>query len=398
MEGQVNTPVPETYFASPQRASEDDLKAEAQAVTANALAMRLLDSIPDLAFVLNGERQIVAANAQVLEALGLQSCSPLLGLRPGELVNCVHAAGAPGGCGTGEACDVCPAVNAILRCLESGQPAAAECRIRTLNDQDGGALDLYAMASPLNLGEMHLMTLVMRDISGDKRRSVLERTFFHDVLNIVAGLRAVAELMEYGDEDPETDEEYRHDLQRMALQLSDEITAQRQLLAAERGELKLNISEATVPDVVTSVVELYRNHSVARDRQVPVGDVWEGEIATDLTLLRRVLGNLVKNALEATDAGEAVTISACSQCGDIIFSVHNPQVIPEDIQKGIFQRSFSTKGEAGRGIGTHSVKLLSEKFLGGKADFSSAAGQGTIFTVSLPADHRTVEPTTAKPD
>ena len=49
----------------------------------------------------------------------------------------------------------------------------------------------------------------------------------------------------------------------------------------------------------------------------------------------------------------------------------------------IFQRSFSTKPGAGRGVGTYSARLLTERFLGGELSFESEMGRGTTFTVKL---------------
>jgi sensor histidine kinase regulating citrate/malate metabolism len=49
----------------------------------------------------------------------------------------------------------------------------------------------------------------------------------------------------------------------------------------------------------------------------------------------------------------------------------------------VFQRSFSTKGR-GRGIGTDSVRLLTEKYLEGRVAFTSTANTGTTFEVTLP--------------
>ncbi|MBK7188571.1 MAG: hypothetical protein IPH86_07860 [bacterium] len=57
--------------------------------------------------------------------------------------------------------------------------------------------------------------------------------------------------------------------------------------------------------------------------------------------------------------------------------------MPRTVQLQVFQRSFSTKGRD-RGIGTYSIKLLTEKYLGGKASFVSDEGQGTTFSVTLP--------------
>jgi signal transduction histidine kinase len=70
------------------------------------------------------------------------------------------------------------------------------------------------------------------------------------------------------------------------------------------------------------------------------------------------------------------------------FSVNNPAVLPAGIKSRIFQRSFSTKG-TGRGIGTYSMKMLGERYLGGKIAFTSAEGEGTTFRFLLPDEGRT---------
>jgi signal transduction histidine kinase len=57
----------------------------------------------------------------------------------------------------------------------------------------------------------------------------------------------------------------------------------------------------------------------------------------------------------------------------------------EEVQHQLFQRSFSTKGVTGRGIGTYSVKLLTEAYLHGTVEFRSTVADGTTFIVRLPA-------------
>jgi sensor histidine kinase regulating citrate/malate metabolism len=58
-------------------------------------------------------------------------------------------------------------------------------------------------------------------------------------------------------------------------------------------------------------------------------------------------------------------------------------VMPEAVRMQIFQRSFSTRG-TGRGIGTYSIRLLTEKYLKGTVVFTSSDPEGTIFFVELP--------------
>ena len=61
--------------------------------------------------------------------------------------------------------------------------------------------------------------------------------------------------------------------------------------------------------------------------------------------------------------------------------------MPHVVQLQLFQRSFSTKG-LGRGLGTYSMKLLSERYLGGRISFTSTEEAGTTFTASYPRQLR----------
>ena len=93
---------------------------------------------------------------------------------------------------------------------------------------------------------------------------------------------------------------------------------------------------------------------------------------------------MIINALEASDEEGVVQVYIKHEDPVLAFYVQNSQVIPEDIGRRIFQRNFSTKVESGRGIGTFSMKLFGEKFLGGQVSFTSSKEEGTIFRFSLP--------------
>ena len=92
---------------------------------------------------------------------------------------------------------------------------------------------------------------------------------------------------------------------------------------------------------------------------------------------------MIKNALESSNEGDKVTAGSRIKENEIEFYIHNNGFMPDEIQLQIFQRSFSTKG-AGRGLGTYSMKLLSEKYLQGKVLFESSEGNGTTFFVRFP--------------
>jgi hypothetical protein len=361
-----------------------EVRATRVVFAASDSARGLLEAMPAPALVLNSYRQVVAANRRALTALGEETVDGILGRRPGEVLLCVHASDAADGCGAGPTCDVCGAVLAVSHAIATGNVCVEECRIRTHQVVDGGALDLEVFASALPVGGEQLVLVSLRDISAQKRRAVLERVFFHDVLNVTTGIHAIAELLVDGEPSPGEEEEYKQDLLQMVRQAHDEIVSYRQLLDAEKGSLAVNPQAASVPVLLESVAQLYRSHQVAAGRNLVIGQAPAEDVVVDATLVRRVLGNLVKNALEAVPEGATVTLSAYDLDDSIVLEVANPGVMPDHVRKQVFQRSFSTKAGEGRGIGTHSVKLITERYLGGTVGFTSEAPGGTVFTVTIP--------------
>jgi sensor histidine kinase regulating citrate/malate metabolism len=96
-----------------------------------------------------------------------------------------------------------------------------------------------------------------------------------------------------------------------------------------------------------------------------------------------VLENLVKNALEASKSGQTVMLVYTNQSNPI-FAVQSQTYIPTELQSRIFHRAVTTKQGKGHGIGLHSVRLLTEQYLGCKVTFTSTETGGTTFTVELP--------------
>ncbi len=369
-----------TQFAPAQRSDPEQLRADAAHFRQDRFAVDLLAAAPGLYLILNEQRQIVFASESVLTLPGVRNVDDVIGLRPGEALQCEHADLGPGGCGTSEFCRECGAVRAILTSL-SGRRDVQECRL-TL--KSGDALDLQVSAHPFHLDGRRYCLFSALDIASEKRRRVLERIFFHDILNTAGGMMGLAELLRDGT--PEDFEEYKDIIYMLSHSLVDEIKAQQILAAAEAGELSLELTRFNSLHLVYELLGTYTQHEVAQGRNLAVAaDAEAVAFVSDKTLVRRVVGNMVKNALEAAHAGQTVTIS-CRSCGDAVeFSVHNPNEMPRSVQLQVFQRSFSTKG-AGRGLGTYSMKLLSEQYLHGQVGFTSSAEAGTTFFVRYPRE------------
>jgi signal transduction histidine kinase len=344
----------------------------------------LLDAIPDSAMIMDSDRRVIMVNAKLMSVFGLTP-EKVLGQRPGEVLGCLFSGESPLGCGAGAHCSVCGSLQSVLLCQETKGQSVQECQI-LLGDAEESHLDVEVTATYAVIDNMPVTLLVMRDISAEKRRSVLERLFFHDVLNTVGGIHGVAELLNGAIQGltPEQEQEYRRWMLELSKKLIEEVLHQRRLMEAERGEFKPELGIVEVSEMVAEVQALYANHEVAEGRTLQLGEVCHAMLITDQQILRRILGNLVKNALESTPVGGVVTLSCSDADDEVIFSVNNPGIIPRDVQLQLFRRSFSTKEGSGRGMGTYSVKLFGERYLKGKITFSSVAEEGTTFTFTLP--------------
>jgi K+-sensing histidine kinase KdpD len=377
----ATAPVQPSQFQPAERADPRALLRQSQQISGLGGPRIAVELLPFGVLVLNQQRQIVFANQAVAQMLARGHAQELIGQRVGEVCRCVHASETAGGCGTTDACTTCGAALAI-QAAQGGKASRQECRIAST--EPGGDLDLRVWARPFAMSGEDLTFFTLIDISSEKRREALERIFFHDVLNTAGGLKGIVSLN--ADASSEERDEFSGDLVQLTTRLVDEIVTQRDLLAMEKGALRVAPEPTTSAAVLESVAAAYREHEVAEGRTLHVADdAQHVALVCDQALLGRVLGNMVKNALEASPVGGTVTVGCRVGTAGVCFSVHNPSVMPRTVQLQIFERSFSTKG-TGRGLGTYSMKLLSERYLGGRVWFSSTKGEGTTFYAEYPLE------------
>ncbi|MCL4818207.1 MAG: HAMP domain-containing histidine kinase [Vicinamibacteria bacterium] len=384
----LGRPLPVTGAVDPQvlpyrppsrRSGVEERGRQQESLAAHPTLMRLVDELPVPAAVLNPQREVLHENASLRGLLRPGSVS-LIGLRLGEAAGCRRAAEGPGGCGTSEHCHLCGLGRSLSDLEQTGQSVTRECRVAGRVGDEPVVYDLRARASrmpePRGFG-----LVVLEDISHLKRREALEAMFFHDLLNTLSGLDG---YMQFWDELAALEREQLVPvIRRMTRQAVEEVLMQRDLALAEAGQLRAAPAPVEVGRLVEGLCAAYQHGPFAAGKVVRFSAPTDREepLSTDAVLLRRVVGNLIKNALEASNPGQAVVVRWSPDLRRI--SVHNEAVMPPEVRGQVFQRSFSTKG-AGRGIGTHSVRLLTEAHLRGRVDFVSAPGLGTTFRVTLP--------------
>ncbi|MDD5302828.1 MAG: PAS domain-containing sensor histidine kinase [Elusimicrobia bacterium] len=371
-------PLP-TKFLPAESAPTEEVRRQHEVLSSLPLVTGLLDAMPNMVMILNENRQIIYANKVTLDTLQV-GLDAILGKRTGEAMDCIHAREEVGGCGTTEFCTACGAAGAVA-CALKGKPDAQECRIPVREPKPD--LDLKVWATPFRHEGFAFTIFAAEDISHEKRRRILERIFFHDVMNTAGGVKGLSEILEGSG--PAEASEIAKLLRLSSDQLVEEIRSQRDLASIENGEYKTAPTPIPLRPFLEVAARLCAAHETAKHRSIVVDPGVPAEtIVTDPVLLMRVAGNMIKNALEAEGPGAVITVGCAKvEGGRYAVWVRNASVMPRKVQLQVFQRSFSTKGE-GRGLGTYSIKLLSERFLKGKASFTSVEGRGTEFRVTLP--------------
>jgi two-component system sensor histidine kinase/response regulator len=105
--------------------------------------------------------------------------------------------------------------------------------------------------------------------------------------------------------------------------------------------------------------------------------------------LRRVLDNLLQNAVKFTPEGNSITVRVWQASDNVFLQVSDTGIgIPKDKLESIFDRFFQVDGSSRRryggvGLGLALVKQVVET-LGGDVTVESAVEKGSTFTVRLP--------------
>jgi len=167
----------------------------------------------------------------------------------------------------------------------------------------------------------------------------------------------------------------------------------------QEGSLDLSQSDFDIGDMVESVRALHqvRADELKINLHVSLAPNLPSQMKADPYRVRQVLNNLVDNALNYNRPQGRVTLSVTTSSNRhwVVFSVQDTgKGIPPEMQETIFKRQqrsdnpFLLRPNEGPGLGLvlshHLINLM-----GGKLDYSTKAGEGSMFFFTLPLQGET---------
>ncbi len=333
----------------------------------------LVSSLRDAVLVVNRDGDVVLANPPMLGLLGLGEGEALM--RPAQEVL--------GGGALAPLCEqlAAPAKDRTVRQLE-------------LDDQTYMA-SIVTFAG--EAGEARGRILTLSDIS-EVRRLAMEkqrfiRTMVHELKSPLGSIKGLLEVVTDKSLGDELDL-YLPLVERADHRIDNLVALIRDLLTLARSE---QAPEGEEPELVPLAPVLHEVVELARERGAQRGITVTTELAGDLPPalirpddLKLILSNLVGNAVKYNrDRGE-VTVRAGVEDGRLRLDVADTGIgIRQENLARLFDEFFREKRDEtreleGNGLGLSIVKRLVER-AGGRLEAASVVGEGSVFTVLLPA-------------
>jgi len=163
-----------------------------------------------------------------------------------------------------------------------------------------------------------------------------------------------------------------------------------QLAQLERGELKMNLTQVNVHDIINEAIKKTAFKIESRNGKINKHLTMKNPvIMADEVHLTNVIYNLLDNANKYSPESPEITISTKSDHAGMTISVEDKGIgMTREIQRRIFDKFYRlTEGNLhnvqGFGLGLSYVKLIVER-LGGTITVSSQPGKGSCFEIFLP--------------
>jgi two-component system phosphate regulon sensor histidine kinase PhoR len=275
--------------------------------------------------------------------------------------------------------------------LKSGKRRAVEVEIRQLRR-------VYALTGvpfPGAEGMPPGAVLTFHDATERQRLERVRRDFVanasHELRTPLTSIRGFVEALEDGAmTEPERAGRFlgkiRTHADRMAALVEDLL----ELSRLESGERPPRFEEVLPSEVVEDVVASFSALAARKEIALARGEDQAPAVVTDADRLRRILENLVDNAVKYTGSGGRVEVSARKGGdGGAVFQVRDngPGIAAEHLPR-IFERFYRvdkarSRELGGTGLGLAIVRHLAEG-MGAAVAVESALGQGTSFRVSVP--------------
>ena len=208
----------------------------------------------------------------------------------------------------------------------------------------------------------------------------------HQLKTPLSALMMYQEIIENEPDNPETVKEFSFKIGTALKRIEQLIQSMLKITRIDAGSIYFEKSNYSIPNILNHAINELTTRANNEKKEIVINGDLEQMLYCDIEWTGEAIGNIVKNALDHTDAGGKITIS-CERTPTMIriFITDNGHGIAgEDIHHIFkrFYRSKNTSDSQGIGLGLPLAKAIVEG-QGGILTVQSEPLQGTTFTLSF---------------
>ena len=238
------------------------------------------------------------------------------------------------------------------------------------------------LAERLRVADVRLMAATARAEQAERLAALgrLAAGLAHEIRNPLGSIVASIELLRTGQSLAPEDQELCGIIERETSRMNDLITDMLDLSRPRKPTKQPMDLAAMARDVATLAATSGRGGDVFVRAEGPA----EVQIVADVSQMRQVVWNLVRNAIQASSAGSEVLVrlSKSNTAGVMLEVNDHGKGIDSDARERLFDAFFTTRSQ-GMGIGLALVKRILDDH-GFRVAAESMPGEGTTFTVHIP--------------
>ncbi len=335
------------------------------------LSSAILGSMVEGVAVVNGSERLLFANPGFAEILGLD-VPPKSGSALVEVVRQTEL------------------IEAVRKVLQGEPRVQSEIVTGTLRQHF-----FAATVAAVREGDTTGAVVVLHDITELRKLERVRRDFVanvsHEFKTPLTAIQGFAETLLSGAiDDPQNRVRFLQIIlehSRRLARLTDDLLKLSKM-DAERPELE--VCRLRVAQLIESCLETSQHRAAGKNLRISMNMPQRlPDIAGDRRLLAEVLQNLLDNAIQYTQPGGQIMLSAEDGEGEVIFTVSDTGIgIPQAEQPRIFERFYRVDVARSREVGGTGLGLAIAKHLvevhGGRIWVESEVGQGSQFHFSVP--------------
>ena len=208
----------------------------------------------------------------------------------------------------------------------------------------------------------------------------------HQLKTPLSALQMYQEIIENEPDNPETVKEFSFKTGTALRRIEQLIQSMLKITRLDAGSISFEKSNYSIPNILSHAISELTTRANHEKKEIVINGDWDQMLYCDIEWTGEAVGNIVKNALDHTDAGGKITISWERTPAMIrIFITDNGHGIAQEDIHHIFKRFYrskNTSGSQGIGLGLPLAKAIVEG-QGGILSVQSERLQGTTFTLSF---------------